>query len=210
MKGAVNAAKDFLGIGSPSKVFMEIGRQTMEGFTIGVDGSVFERSTWAGTALRLLLLLAPAALWEELIFRGYLWTVTEEASGTTAALVVTSTLFGIVHLQNPGAGVRTTLLVMLAGVCLGAVRSRTGSLPAAWLAHLAWNWTMAAGLHMPVSGLPVTTPGYRAVVSGPAWLTGGTWGPEGGAVAALTLGGALCIAWRGDMKRFLNFKRTRA
>jgi len=95
----------------------------------------------------------------------------------------------LVHLMNPGAGVRTTLIVMLAGWCLCIVRERAG-LPAAFTAHLAWNWVMAAVLHVPVSGLPFATPGYRAVVDGPVWLTGGSWGPEGGAVAALVLGGA--------------------
>ena len=171
----------------------------------GLDGAAMLRqSSWNGGALRWLVLLAPAALWEELVFRGYLWTVIEDATGPTAALAVTSVLFGFVHLQNPGSGVRTTALVVLAGICLGLVRLRTGSLPAAWMAHLAWNWTMAAVLHVPVSGLPVAPSGYRAVVSGPAWLTGGEWGPEGGAVAALTLGGALCIALRDDMKRLTN------
>jgi hypothetical protein len=68
------------------------------------------------------------------------------------------------------------------------VREHTGSLPAAWGAHLAWNWIMAAVLHVPVSGLPFDTPGYRAVLQGPAWLTGGGWGPEGGAVALVVMG----------------------
>lgn len=39
MKGAVDGAKDFLGIKSPSKVFMTIGQQTIEGFLVGVDKS---------------------------------------------------------------------------------------------------------------------------------------------------------------------------
>jgi hypothetical protein len=44
---------------------------------------------------------------------------------------------------------------------------------------------MAAGLHSAVSGIPVLTPGYQVVDSGPDWLTGGSWGPEGGFAAAL-------------------------
>lgn len=35
---AVQAAKDLLNIGSPSKVFEEIGEQTVEGFVVGIDG----------------------------------------------------------------------------------------------------------------------------------------------------------------------------
>lgn len=161
-----------------------------------VPPMAYVSDSWSGTALRLLLLLAPAALWEELAFRGYLHAVAVEAAppgqGTLLARSASSVAFGLVHLMNPGAGVRTTAIVMLAGWCLCVVRERLG-LPAAFTAHLAWNWVMAAVLHVPVSGLPFATPSYRAVVDGPAWLTGGAWGPEGGLVAALVLGGA--AAW---------------
>ncbi len=156
-----------------------------------VSPATYVGDSWSGTALRLLLVLAPAALWEELAFRGYLYAVAEETvpagQGTLLARSASSVAFGLVHLMNPGAGVRTTLIVTLAGWCLCLVRERAG-LPAAFTAHLAWNWVMAAVLHVPVSGLPFATPGYRAVVDGPAWLTGGGWGPEGGVVAALVLG----------------------
>lgn len=157
-----------------------------------VSPAAYVGDSWSGTALRLLLVLAPAALWEELAFRGYLYAVAAEATppgqGALLARSASSVAFGLVHLMNPGAGVRTTLIVMLAGWCLCVLRERAG-LPAAFTAHLAWNWVMAAILHVPVSGLPFATPGYRAVVEGPAWLTGGSWGPEGGVVAALVLGG---------------------
>jgi membrane protease YdiL (CAAX protease family) len=159
----------------------------------GVESSFL--AAWSATALRLLVLLAPAALWEELVFRGYLWTVAEDAGGELLALGATSVAFGVIHLLNPNAGVRTTVLVMLAGVCLGLLRMRLG-LPAAWLAHLAWNWVMAAVLHVPVSGVGFATPGYRAEVEGPSWLTGGDWGPEGGLVAATVLSASLMIAER--------------
>lgn len=172
---------------------------------------VFMQDTWWGTALRLLVVLGPAALWEELAFRGTLYSAFREAfqesAGDTAsatvaqdganvaARLVTSVLFGLVHLTNPGAGVRTTALVMLAGWGLALVRERAG-VPAAFTAHLAWNWIMAAVLHLPVSGLPFATPGYRATVHGPDWLTGGSWGPEGGLAAAFVLGGAVLWASR--------------
>jgi len=34
-----------------------------------------------------------------------------------------------------------------------------------------------------VSGIAFATPDWRLVESGPTWLTGGAWGPEGGAAA---------------------------
>ncbi|HYW31201.1 MAG TPA: CPBP family intramembrane glutamic endopeptidase [Gemmatimonas sp.] len=163
---------------------------------LGGSGDGSPATAWTGAAIRMLVFLAPAALFEEIAFRGYLWRVAEDAGGTRVALVTTSVLFGLVHLQNSGAGVRTTLLVTLAGMSLGALRQFSGSVPAAFTAHLAWNWIMAALLHVPVSGIGMATPGYRAVLDGPAWLTGGSWGPEGGAVAGVAMGGALLIAMR--------------
>lgn len=152
--------------------------------------------SWGGAAVRLLVLLAPAALWEELAFRGFLHAVARDAAGAQVARWASSVAFGAVHIMNPGAGVRTTLIVMLAGWCLVRVREQAG-VPAAWLAHLAWNWIMAAVLHVAVSGQPFSAPGYRTVLDGPAWLSGGSWGPEGGLMAALVLGGGAWLGWRG-------------
>lgn len=156
--------------------------------------------SWGMAALRLFLVLAPAALWEELAFRGLLQGALDEATNQrVVARALSSIAFGLVHLDNPGAGVRTTGIVMLAGWCLALVREQRG-LPAAFTAHLAWNWIMAAVLHVPVSGLPFSTPGYRALPSGPAWLSGGAWGPEGSLIAALVLAAAAWY-WRRPVTR---------
>ncbi|MBL0171809.1 MAG: CPBP family intramembrane metalloprotease [Gemmatimonadaceae bacterium] len=160
--------------------------------SLGAVGT--ESNTWAPSALRVAMVLAPAALWEELVFRGYLWSVAEDAGGVALARWATAVAFGAVHVLNPGAGLWSTAVVTLAGFCLGAVRERTGSLGAAWLAHFAWNWVMAAVLHVPVSGMSFEMPGYRTVVRGATWWTGGEWGPEGGGAALLVMSGALLLS----------------
>jgi membrane protease YdiL (CAAX protease family) len=152
--------------------------------------------TWLVASLRVLWVLAPAALWEELMFRGYLWRVAEDAAGSRVALWATSLGFGAVHLLNPGANGRTIAAVVLAGLCLGLVRQVTDSVPAAWLAHLAWNWVMAGVAHVPVSGLPFDAPGWQLVPAGPSWWSGGSWGPEGGAAAFLVFTVALFLGIR--------------
>jgi hypothetical protein len=141
-------------------------------------------------ALRLLAFLAPAALWEELAFRGYPLTVLSDALGPRIAVLATSVVFGLIHLTNPNVDWRSIGLVILAGVWLGIVRVATGSLWAAWLAHLAWNWTMAGLWHAPVSGVTLDIVDWRLDDAGPDWATGGAWGPEGGAFAALGMLGA--------------------
>ena len=139
--------------------------------------------SWLAAAGSLAVYLAPAALWEELLVRGYPLLVLTEALGAPAAVLATSVVFGALHLMNPNASLASAAVVTLAGVFLAAVRFATGSLWAAFAAHLAWNWTLAAAVHAAVSGLPFAAPDYRVVDAGPDWLTGGAWGPEGGAAA---------------------------
>ncbi len=151
--------------------------------------------SWLAVAGSLAVALAPAALFEELLVRGYPLLALREALGAPAAVVLTSLVFGALHLQNPHATLGSAAVVALAGIFLGAIRYVTGSLWAAFAAHLAWNWTLAAGFHAAVSGLPFATPGYRVVDAGPDWLTGGAWGPEGGAAAVAGMFGGLALLW---------------
>jgi hypothetical protein len=144
-----------------------------------------EPGSWWSAAGLSMANLFPAALGEELLLRGYLFAVLREAVGWKWTIISTSIVFGLVHVWNPGSDPQSIAIVMMAGFFLGAVYLATRSLWAATMAHFVWNWFMAAWLHTPVSGLPVSTPDYQVVDSGPDWLTGGSWGPEGGFAAAL-------------------------
>ena len=145
----------------------------------------------------IALLLLPAAFYEELLSRGYLFATFREWLGSRAAIMVTSVGFGLLHLFNPNVSALSIVLVTLAGFYLAAVLLATQSLYAAWIAHFAWNWVMAALLHVPVSGLPLSRPDYQIVDAGPDWITGGPWGPEGGAAAGVgMLGGLAYLYWR--------------
>lgn len=131
------------------------------------------------------LLLAPFAFYEELMLRGYVLAVLRRSLDWRVAVALTSLVFGLLHLENPGSNMESIAMVILAGVLLGTIVVVTGSLYAATAAHLAWNWMMAGVLHVAVSGIDVPAPDYRLVDAGPDWLTGGQWGPEGGVGAAL-------------------------
>ena len=145
---------------------------------------------WWEAAGRSTAALLPAAFFEELFFRGYLFSVLRRAVGWKTTLVVTSIVFGFVHAWNPGADAESVLAVIVAGFFLGVILLATRSLYAAGVAHFAWNWVMAVALHIEVSGLSSPNPDYRTVETGPDWLTGGPWGPEGGlaAVTAMFVG----------------------
>lgn len=155
---------------------------------------------WWSFAMITLVVLAPAALAEELTFRGYAFSVLERGWGTVPAIAVTSLAFGAAHLLNPGVSGQAIAMVVLAGAFLALIRLAFNSLWTAWLAHLAYNFVQGAVFHTAVSGLPVPQASYRTVAHGPVWLTGGAWGPEAGAAAALgmlgvSFGLALYAGW---------------
>ncbi|MGQ0765221.1 MAG: lysostaphin resistance A-like protein [Gemmatimonadota bacterium] len=171
----------------PSAVLITIGWLRFEPGAAG--------NWWASTALTLLLLV-PAALWEELVVRGYPFAILRERVGARRAIIVTSVAFGLLHLGNPGITAQSIGVVTLAGVFLGAILVNTGSLYAAWAAHVAWNFVMSAVLHTSVSGVSLPAPNYRTVDAGPDWATGGVWGPEAGIFTAVALIAAIWIMWR--------------
>lgn len=183
-----------LAIAAPTGVLIALGDLT---FVPDASGDALH------TVLLSVAVLAPAALTEELLMRGYPFAVLAGTWGWPVAMGVTSMLFGVLHLGNPGATPIAIANVMAAGVFLAGVRIVTGSLAAAWAAHFAWNWTMSAGFHTAVSGLPFGTPRYRLIDSGPDWLSGGAWGPEGGVVAAVGMIGTFAgLSWATRRRRY--------
>ncbi|HYU52885.1 MAG TPA: type II CAAX endopeptidase family protein [Gemmatimonadaceae bacterium] len=143
--------------------------------------------SWWGQAGLSAIVLMPAAFFEELFIHGYAFAVLRRAGGWRLALIVTSVVFGILHAWNPGADAESILAVIVAGFFLGAILLATKSLYAAGAAHFAWNWVMSGALHIAVSGIPSADPDYRVVETGPDWLTGGPWGPEGGLAAVAVM-----------------------
>jgi membrane protease YdiL (CAAX protease family) len=143
--------------------------------------------SWLGEAWRATLVFLPAAFFEELFIRGYVFAVLRRAAGWKLALIVTSVVFGLLHAWNPNPDAESILAVIVAGFLLGAIFLATRSLYAAGAAHFAWNWVMSGGMHIAVSGLPSPDPDYRVVETGPDWLTGGPWGPEGGLMAVAAM-----------------------
>lgn len=144
---------------------------------------------------RTAMLLAPAALLEEVMFRGVGQVVLAQAIGRVPALLFLSVLFAMAHLLNPNGTLLGMVNIALAGVMLGAAFYAPGGIWTAWGAHLGWNATLAA-MDAPVSGLPFRIPLIDYQPGGPQWLTGGTFGPEGGLLATAMIALATAAAWR--------------
>jgi hypothetical protein len=105
-------------------------------------------------------------------------------------------IFALLHIFNPGAGPAAILGLVFAGYFLAFGWLRTGRL---WLSiglHIGWNFFEGTVFGFQVSGLDLFTL-MRHTVSGPAWATGGSFGPEAGAIIipAYILGVALILAY---------------
>lgn len=177
-KISIGLALGAVGIGVPSALLLlsrELGVRTAPG------------GSWISAAAFDVVFFLLAAAMEELVVRGYLFSLIRRRWGWKSAVLTTSLLFGALHLFNPGADFESMLNVTLAGIFLAIVLLATKSLYAAIAAHFAWNWTMAAIFHTVVSGASIPAPNYTTVDNGPDWLTGGQWGPEGGAAATAAM-----------------------
>lgn len=144
------------------------------------------------------VLLFVAALAEEALFRGYPLQTLTRARLVVVALLLTSVPFGLAHISNPNAIPGATLAnTMLAGIWLGVAYLRTRSLWFPLGLHWAWNWALGSVFGLPISGKNlVSNPLLQGNDVGPAWLTGGAYGIEGGVACTITLVIFTLFVWR--------------
>ncbi|MGA8576534.1 MAG: type II CAAX endopeptidase family protein [Candidatus Cybelea sp.] len=146
---------------------------------------VATHATW-GIAIAALFFLADA-LFEELLFRGVIFRLIQEWTGTWIALAVSAAIFGFAHAANPGATWVSSLAIALeAGVLLGAAFVVTGNLWFPIGLHFAWNFFEGPIYGTQVSGAVLHTSALAAHLAGPRILTGGPFGPEAGLAAIVT------------------------
>jgi uncharacterized protein len=143
-------------------------------------------------------ILFVAALAEEAMFRGYPLQTLSRARLVWLGVLLTSVPFGLVHLLNPNVVPAFTFInTVLAGVWLAVAYLRTRSL---WLplgVHWSWNWALGWFFGLPISGMNlVSHPLLKATDAGPAWLTGGSYGIEGGLACTISLAVFTFFLWR--------------
>jgi uncharacterized protein len=138
-----------------------------------------------------------AAASEEVMFRGYVLQTLSRAKLAWLGILITSLPFAVAHLGNPNADLISTINTALAGIWLGVAYIKTRSLWFAFGVHFAWNWFQGAFLGLPVSGLKqlTTSPLLQSIDQGPNWLTGGSYGIEGGITCTIALIVSTLIIW---------------
>ena len=129
---------------------------------------------------------------EELLSRGYHLQTIASGINLFWGVVISSAVFGLLHLGNPNATWVSAAGIFFAGIYLAYGYIRTKQL---WLPiglHIGWNFFEGVVFGFPVSGLDIYAL-TRIQVQGPEIWTGGAFGPEAGLIVlpSLVLGSAL-------------------
>jgi len=178
----------FFMIGAIYLIESSLGWLTFTGFAWQSDSA----TTVVSQVLLRLLTFVLVGWNEELLSRGYHLQNLISGLNVPWAVVLSSAVFGGLHLVNPNASWEGALGIFIAGVFLAYSYLQTRQL---WLPiglHFGMNFFEGVVFGFPVSGID----SYRLIrttVDGPALWTGGSFGPEAGLVVipGLLIGGVL-------------------
>ncbi|HVT02291.1 MAG TPA: CPBP family intramembrane glutamic endopeptidase [Thermoanaerobaculia bacterium] len=144
----------------------------------------------------ILLVFIPAAVHEELLFRGFIFQKLIHRSrlwGTIGA----SLLFGLLHIGNRSVGFIAIFNIFLAGLLLSLAYLLAESLWMPIFLHTWWNIFSGPVLGHEVSGFVIQPTLFRTIDHGPAALTGGSFGIEASIWTSLMeIAGIAALAWR--------------
>ncbi|HWD37704.1 MAG TPA: type II CAAX endopeptidase family protein [Fimbriimonas sp.] len=154
------------------------------GILLGFHLLVFQNVLLQGTQIATFGLLwfvvfFLVGFFEELLLRGYFhYTLTRGISFFWSSLI-TSLLFGLMHLANPGETAIGIFSVFGAGAIFCVMLRVTGSLYFAIGFHASWDWAQSFLFSVPDSGTLSEGRLMQTHAIGNSLLSGGTAGPEG-------------------------------
>ena len=148
---------------------------------------------------------------EEIVTRGYLMNVLKNKYNVPVALLITSTLFGLLHIGNPGVNAIAIINIILVGLFFGLCTIKTNNL---WLAcgiHSAWNFAQGNIFGFEVSGIDTSVGSLIDLnLKGNTLITGGAFGPEAGLsstiVLILSIGIILYLDKKGTFQKVIENK----
>jgi hypothetical protein len=122
---------------------------------------------------------------EEFCFRGYFLYTLADGIGFWPAAIIQAILFAFVHMGNGGETKIGIVATAFFALFAAATVWRTGNLWLAVGAHAGWDWGQSYFFGVNDSGLKVSGHLLNPTITGPDWLSGGSVGPEGSAVALI-------------------------
>ena len=125
---------------------------------------------------------------EEIVTRGWLLNVLSSKYNIGVGLLISSTLFGLMHLTNPNVNYIAVINIILVGLFYGLYVIKTNDLWSVCGMHSAWNFAQGNIFGFEVSGLDVSVGSLIDLnLVGNNVITGGAFGPEAGIIATFIL-----------------------
>lgn len=146
--------------------------------SIGLDTSSL------GLFLVYILMWIPQGAAEELMFRGHMLPRLSIRFGRSAAVLLTSLSFGLLHGANAGFSVIPFLNLILISIFFALLSLYTQEIWTVCAAHSIWNFAQGNFFGLGVSGMQSTSRLIHTdyTQSSYSFLTGGNFGPEGGLI----------------------------
>ena len=132
---------------------------------------------------------------EELLCRGYLMMSAQRRTGIIPCVFISSSVFSLLHLSNPGAGPLALINIFIFGVFEALLFLKRGSIWMAAAVHSMWNFAQGNLFGVAVSGAGNGVSVFSTALSeksSDALWNGGSFGSEGGLAVTIVL--ALAIA----------------
>lgn len=144
---------------------------------------------------------------EEIVTRGWLLNILSTKYNIGVGLLISSTLFGLMHLTNPNVNYIAVINIILVGLFYGLYVIKTNDLWAVCGMHSAWNFAQGNLFGFEVSGLDVSVGSLIDLnLVGSDFVTGGIFGPEAGITATFILLASIGILLFIDKKRYFSNK----
>lgn len=144
---------------------------------------------------------------EEIVTRGWLLNILSTKYNIGVGLLISSTLFGLMHLTNPNVNYIAVINIVLVGLFYGLYVIKTNDLWAVCGMHSAWNFAQGNIFGFKVSGLDVSVGSLIDLnLVGSDFVTGGIFGPEAGITATFILLASIGILLFIDKKRYFSNK----
>jgi membrane protease YdiL (CAAX protease family) len=123
---------------------MALAVSLLSSFLPAPSHSAIEMSPEAPLSMALVILfgsvLGPAL--EEIVFRGFLYKVVEDAYAESLAVPVTTVVFAGLHLSQLGSNWPAFIVILVVSYVLTLVRQRTGSVIPSIIMHTTYNTTI--------------------------------------------------------------------
>jgi membrane protease YdiL (CAAX protease family) len=149
----------------------------------------------ASDIILLSALLLLSAFSEELVFRGFVLGRLLNVTNRLMALLVSSAIFALFHINNPEVSPIAVVNIFLGGLVLGITYSYSRNIWFGLMLHFSWNFVQGPILGIPVSGLVLPSL-VSSQTQGPEMITGGQFGLEASLIQGALLAVCCIVLWR--------------